>query len=150
MEQLDVPEDIAQQLDGAYYKAFPQVRDYQEWVTKELTTYGRVKNLYGRAYYMRNSKYFYKAGNYVIQGSCAEITKIAELKLDKLLKDKKSKFILPIHDEVMVLLHKDEEYLIPQIKTIMQDTRDVMPYIPMISDVEIARKNWADKEDYDA
>ena len=150
MEQLDVPEDIAQQLDGAYYKAFPQVRDYQEWVTKELTTYGRVKNLYGRAYYMRNSKNFYKAGNYVIQGSCAEITKIAELKLDKLLKGKKSKFILPIHDEVMVLLHKDEEYLIPQIKAIMQDTRDVMPYIPMISDIEIAKENWADKEDYDA
>lgn len=78
------------------------------------------------------------------------MVKIAEIRIDNLLKGKKSKFILPIHDEVMVLLHKDEEYLIPKIKAIMQDTRDVMPYIPMISDVEIARENWADKEDYDA
>lgn len=150
MEQLDVPEDIAQQLDSAYYKAFPQIRDYQTWVNNQLITYGRVKNLYGRAYYMRNSKYFYKAGNYVIQGSCADLVKKAEIRIDKLLRDKKSKFILPIHDEVMILLHKDEEYLIKEIQKIMQDTRDVMPYIPMISDIEIAKENWADKEDYDA
>ena len=50
----------------------------------------------------------------------------------------------------MILLHKDEEYLIKEIQKIMQDSRDVMPYIPMISDIEIARENWADKEDYDA
>ena len=74
--------------------------------------------------------------------------KIAELKIDKLLKDKKSKFVLPIHDEVMILLANGEEYLIPQIKAIMEDTYDVMPWLPMVSDVEIATKNWADKQDY--
>lgn len=149
MEQLDIPQDIAQQLDSAYYKAFPQIKDYQTWVNNQLTTYGYVKNLYGRSYYMKNSKYFYKAGNYVIQGSCADLIKSAEIRIDELLKGKKSKFILPIHDEVMVLLHKDEEYLIKEVQKIMQDTRDVMPYIPMISDIEIAKNNWADKEDYD-
>lgn len=149
MEQLDVPEDIARQLDSAYYKAFPNVKAYQKWVENQLVQYGVVKNLYGRPYYMQNQSYFYKACNYVIQGSCADMIKIAELKLDKLLRDKKSKFLLPIHDECMCLIAKDEFYLIKEIQKIMQDTRQEMPYVPMISDIEIAYDNWADKKDYE-
>ena len=149
MEQLDVPIEIAKQLDSAYYKAFPNVRAYQKWVENQLVQYGVVKNLYGRPYYMQNQSYFYKACNYVIQGSCADMIKIAELKLDKLLRDKKSKFLLPIHDECMCLIAKDEFYLIKEIQKIMQDTRKEMPYIPMISDIEIAYDNWADKKDYE-
>lgn len=149
MEQLDVPLEIAQQLDTAYYKAFPNVKEYQKWVESQLTQYGVVKNLYGRPFYMQNQRFFYKACNYVIQGSCADMIKIAELKLDKLLRGKKSKFLLPIHDECMCLIAKDEFYLIKQIQQIMQDTRVEMPFIPMISDIEIAYNNWADKVDYE-
>lgn len=68
MEQLDVPEDIAKKLDSAYYTAFPQVKEYQNWVDEQLNMYGVVHNLYGRPYFMRDSKWFYKASNYVIQG----------------------------------------------------------------------------------
>ena len=98
-------------------------------------------------YPLRNSQFHQKQCELT---SCADLVKKAEIRIDKLLRDKKSKFILPIHDEVMILIHKDEEYLIKEIQKIMQDTRDVMPYIPMISDIEIAKENWADKEDYDA
>ena len=48
----------------------------------------------------------------------------------------------------MILVAEDEQYLIPMIREIMQDTRVEMPLIPMISDVEIAKDNWADKEDW--
>lgn len=148
MSQLNVSQDIATKLDDAYYTNFPGIKGYQNWVEQELNTYGRVKNLYGRAYFMKHQKNFYRACNYVIQGSCADMIKIAEIKLDKLLRDKKSKFVLPIHDEFMILVSEDEQYLIPVIREIMQDTKKEMPLIPMISEVEIASKNWADKSEW--
>ena len=148
-EQLDVSPEIAEQLDRAYYEAFPTIKDYQEWVSKELMQNGYVENLYGRRYYMQNYGTFYKACNYVIQGSCADMVKVAEIALDKLLVGKLSKFILPIHDEVCVAVHKTEMDLIPQIKAIMEDTYEHMKYLPMICDVEIAANNWGEKEDYD-
>lgn len=148
MQQLNVPQEIAKSLDDAYYKNFPGIKGYQQWVESELTNYGRVKNLYGRAYFMKSSKNYYRACNYVIQGTCADLVKIAEIKVDKLLKDKKSKFILPIHDEFMCLIHKDEVDLIPKIKEIMQDTKVEIPLIPMISEVEYSAISWADKKEW--
>ena len=68
IEQLDVSEEIAESLDKAYYAAFPEIRTYQKWVTNQLSLYGKVSTLYNRTFYMQNSKWFYKAGNYVIQG----------------------------------------------------------------------------------
>ena len=148
MQQLDVPQDIAKSLDDAYYKNFPGVKGYQKWVENELTNYGRVKNLYGRAYFMRSPSNYYRACNYVIQGTCADLVKIAEIKVDELLKGKKSKFLLPIHDEFMCLIHKDEMDLIPKIKEIMQDTKVEIPLIPMISEVEYSEISWADKKEW--
>ena len=145
---LDVSREIAENLDSAYYQAFPKIKEYQEWVNQELIQQGYVSNLYGRRYYMQSARSFYKAGNYVIQGTCADMLKTAEISLDKLLKGKKSKFVLPIHDEVCVAVHKDEHYLIPMIRDIMQDTYDYMKYVPMICDVEIAPHNWGEKQDW--
>jgi DNA polymerase-1 len=147
MDQLSVTEDIAKALDEGYYKAFPAILDYQKWVTDNLFKYGYIENRFGRRYYMQNSRLFYKAINYVIQGGCADLLKDRQIAVEDFLKyhKLKSKLLLPVHDEIQILIHKDEEHVVSQIKKIMQDVDQYMPNIPMICDVEKTDTNWAEK-----
>jgi DNA polymerase-1 len=149
MGALKVSEDIAKALDSGYSKAFPKVRDYQRWVDKQLHLYGYVENLYGRRYYVSSSSNFYKGYNYLIQGSCADLMKIKEIEIAKFLKDNnlKSKMILVVHDEVQISIPKDEEWIVPKIKTIL-DNNTIIDTLPMICEVEVTNKTWADKEKY--
>ena len=150
MDSLDIDRGTAEALDSAFYKAFPRIKEYQDWVTQHLTQYGYVENLYGRRYYMNDSKWFYKACNYLIQGTCADMVKVFEINVQKYLKENnlKSKMVLPIHDEIMLLVHKDELFVIKEVKRIMEDVTDVIKYVPMISEPEISKTNWAEKEEY--
>jgi len=148
IEQLDVSEEIATKLDKAYYATFPKIRDYQRWIVNLLHKQGFVEGLYGRRYYMKESKWFYKAGNYVVQGSSADMVKRVEIKVDKLLEGTKSSFVMPIHDEIVVRVHNDELHLVPKIKAIMDDVPEV-PWVPMICEVEYTTTNWADKKEWE-
>lgn len=150
MSSLEINRETAEALDSAFYKAFPRIKDYQDWVSNHLAQYGYVENLYGRRYYMNNSKWFYRACNYLIQGTCADMVKLFEIRVHEYLKDNKlkSKMLLPIHDEIMVLVHKDELYVIDEVKRIMEDVTDTIKSIPMISEPEISYTNWAEKVEY--
>lgn len=149
-ESLDIDEDTAKALDSAFYKAFPRIRDYQEYTNKHITQYGYAENLYGRRYYMDNSMFFYKVSNYLIQGTCADMVKVFEINVDKYLRENnlKSKLLLPIHDELMLSIDKDEMFVIDKVKEIMEDVGDVIKCIPMISEPEISTTNWAEKKEY--
>lgn len=150
-ESLEVSEDIAQALDDAFYKAFPRIKDYQEWVNEQLSTYGYVENLYGRRYYMEDSRQFYKGCNYLIQGTCADMVKTFEINIWKFIKNNKLgiKMVLPIHDELIFLVPYGEEKYVKDLKHIMEDTLDVIKNIPMIAEVEMSETSWKDKKGYD-
>ncbi|MBR6113528.1 MAG: hypothetical protein IKP79_03355 [Bacilli bacterium] len=150
-ESLGVSEEVAKALDDAFYKAFPRIRDYQNWVNEQLTTYGFIENLYGRRYYMEDSRQFYKGCNYLIQGTCADMVKTFEIKIWKYLKenDLGIKMVLPIHDELIFLVPKGKEKYVKELKHIMEDTLDVIKNIPMIAEVEMSETSWRDKKEYE-
>lgn len=139
-------DEIASKLNKGYYNAFPKILDYQKWVEDNLTQYGFVENIYGRRYYLQSNNYYYKAYNYIIQGSCADMMKEKELQVYDLLKPYKSDMLLPIHDEIQISIADGEEYLVPQIKKIMESTSNVIKTIPMTCDVEFTNTSWAEKE----
>jgi DNA polymerase-1 len=145
--QLGVNDEIANKLNNAYYTAFPKILDYQKWIEDSLTKYGYIENIYGRRYYIQNQRMFYKGYNYVIQGGCADIVKDKEIQVYNFFKNLgvKSKMLLPVHDEIMVAVHKDEEWLVPMIKDIIDDNKEKVKYIPMLCDVEKTDTNWAEK-----
>ena len=150
MNALDVSRDVAEKLDKAFYKSFPKIREYQEWVTEHLSQYGYVENLYGRRYYMDDSRFYYRACNYLIQGTCADMVKTFEIRVWEYLtkNDLKSRLVLPIHDELMVAVANDEMFVIEEVKRIMEDVTDVIKSIPMISEPEMSTTNWAEKKEY--
>ena len=150
MNALDVNRETAEALDKAFYKSFPRIKEYQDWVVQHLSQYGFVENLYGRRYYMDDSRFYYRACNYLIQGTCADMVKTFEIKVwEYLTKNKlKSRLVLPIHDELMVAVAKDEMFVIDEVKRIMEDVTDVIKSIPMISEPEMSETNWAEKKEY--
>ena len=150
-DSLEVSDEVAIALDNAFYKAFPRIKDYQNWVNDQLSTYGYVENLYGRRYYMDDSRQFYKGCNYLIQGSCADMVKTFEINIYNFIKDNKLgiKMVLPIHDELVFLVPKGEEKYVKDLKHIMEDTLDVVKNIPMRAEVEMSETSWRDKKGYE-
>mgnify|MGYP002711880936 CR=1 FL=1 len=145
---LNIDLETATKLSDAYNSAYPGVIEYQKVVQTELNMKGYVTNLYGRRYYLENSTNFYKANNYLIQGTGADALKEVEIKICDYLKDKKSRFILPIHDELAIEVHPDEESFVPQkVQEIMQSVGDTIKWIPMLAEVEATETNWAEKKE---
>jgi DNA polymerase-1 len=148
MTQLDLPEEIAKDLDQAYYKAFPQVLDYQRWTNRQLTKYGYTENLFGRRYYFQSASNFYKDFNYMIQGGCADLMKRKEILIHKYLRENslKSKLVLVVHDEAQVIVYDDEPFVVEAIKAIMNDNPEI-DTLPMTAGIEVTMTNWAEKEE---
>lgn len=147
-ENLSIDLETATKLSDAYNNAYPGVIKYQQKVQSELALKGYVTNLYGRKYYIENSTNYYKGNNYVIQGTGADALKEVEIKICEYLKDKKSRFILPIHDELALEVHPDEEDEVPKkVKELMESVGDVIKWVPMVAEVEMTDTNWAEKHE---
>ena len=145
---LDIDLETATRLSDAYNSAYPGVIEYQKSVQAELNLKGFVTNLYGRRYYLEKSTNFYKGNNYVIQGTGADALKEVEIKICEYLKDKKSRFILPIHDELAIEVAPDEESYVPKaIKEMMESIGNTIKYVPMVAEVEATDTNWASKKE---
>ena len=147
-ENLGVTLEIATKLSDAYNQAYPGVIEYQKTVQSQLALKGYVTNLYGRRYYLEKSTNYYKANNYVIQGTGADALKEVEIKICEYLKDKKSRFILPIHDELALEIAPEEESFVPaKIQELMESIGDTIKYVPMVAEIEMTDTNWAEKHE---
>ena len=147
-ENLNIDLETATKLSDAYNKAYPGIKEYNNNVNAEMNMKGYVTNLYGRRYYIEKSTNFYKAGNYLIQGTCADGLKEAEIEIQEYLKNKKSRLILPVHDELIFEVAPEEEDEVPKrVKEIMEKIGEVLKYIPMVSEVEMTETNWSEKKE---
>ena len=80
------------------------------------------------------------AANAPIQGSSADIIKIAMVKLHEVLKPYQANLLLQVHDELVFEVHPDDwESLQPQIKSTMESAVELS--VPLVVDVR-AGKNW--------
>jgi DNA polymerase I len=146
MDSLDLEEDEADALVRGYNEAFPGVVIYQKAIQKAHAKKGYVHNHYGRRYYLSDTSISYKLANYNIQGTCADALKEAIIRLDAYLSGKKTKMVIPIHDEIQFDMHKDEKHLIPELLKIMQETFDWC-LVPVTAGVEITHTSWANKKE---
>ena len=129
-------------IDQGYYKAFPGIKHYQQYCYDLANCQAYATNLFGVRYWHVSG---HNLINMLIQGSSATLLKEKIVEMDKLLEGKKSKILMPIHDEVQFIMYEDEFYLIPQLKAIMEDWD---AYVPIVADAEITRTYWSDKEEY--
>jgi DNA polymerase-1 len=127
-KQISVTHTEALDFINSYFKKFPEIKDYMNTTVKTCRKQGYVTNIFGRRIHFRgiNDKNFSvrsfqerAAINAPIQGSAADIIRLAMIKIDKILEEnKKAKMLLQIHDELIFeCLKKDEE----QIKKIIME-----------------------------
>ncbi len=103
-----------------YFEKFPLFKEYQQEILKKAEKQGFLETFFGRKRYFENIKSFnhkFKAQaqraaiNFPIQGTAADIIKIAMGRIDNLIKNKdwqdKAFLILQIHDELIFEIDKD-------------------------------------------
>ncbi len=129
-KQISVSNQEAQNFINAYFKKFPEIKDYMNTTIKTCRKQGYVTNIFGRRIHLRgiNDKNFSvrsfqerAAINAPIQSSAADIIRLAMIKIDKILEEKKNaKMLLQIHDELIFeCLEKDEDPVKKNIKDAM-------------------------------
>tara|TARA_B100001175_G_scaffold317614_1_gene335291 strand:- start:681 stop:3446 length:2766 start_codon:yes stop_codon:yes gene_type:complete len=129
-KQISVSNIEAQDFINAYFKRFPEIKDYMDTTKKTCRKQGYVTNIFGRRIHLRgiNDKNFSvrsfqerAAINAPIQSSAADIIRLAMIKIDKIIEEKKNaKMLLQIHDELIFeCLKKDEASVKKNIKDAM-------------------------------
>ncbi|BDD71532.1 DNA polymerase [Streptomyces anthocyanicus] len=112
-QQLNIEAAEARGLMDAYFERFGGVRDYLRRVVDEARATGYTATLFGRRRYLpdlnsdnrqRREAAERMALNAPIQGTAADIVKIAMLNVDKALReaDLKSRMLLQVHDEIVL------------------------------------------------
>jgi DNA polymerase-1 len=126
-KQISVSNHEALDFINAYFKKFPEIKDYMNSTIKSCRNKGYVNNIFGRRIHLRgiNDKNFSvrsfqerAAINAPIQGSAADIIRLAMIKLDQLIEnDKKfkTKMLLQIHDELIFECSKDDKIYVQKI-----------------------------------
>ena len=130
-KQVGVSNQEALDFINSYFKRFPEIKEYMNTTIKTCRKQGYVTNIFGRRIHLRgiNDKNFSvrsfqerAAINAPIQGSAADIIRLAMIKIDKILeedKKNKAKMLLQIHDELIFeCAEKDKD----KIKKIIKET----------------------------
>lgn len=129
---LNISRKEASQYIDKYFDTYKGVKTFLDEKVKEAYEEGQVKTLYGRvrpipelssSNFMQRNFGERVAMNSPIQGTAADIIKIAMIRVNKALKDRhmKSRMLLQIHDELLVETSMDE---IEEVKEIM--TKEMM------------------------
>ncbi len=125
-KQISVSNQEASDFIDAYFKKFPEIKDYMNSTIKICRKQGYVTNIFGRRIHLKgiNDKNFSvrsfqerAAINAPIQGSAADIIRLAMIKIDKILEHEKkeAKMLLQIHDELIFECSKNDEVKIKKI-----------------------------------
>ena len=131
-EQLEISPKEAKMIITSFYNSFPEVSTFFQGIVNDATKNGYVSTLLGRRRYLReihDSNYqvreFAKraAMNAPIQGTAADLIKLAMINVAKALKEGgfKSKMVLQIHDELIIKVHISEK---EQVYKLVKDTME--------------------------
>ena len=124
--QLDITPPAAQDLMDRYFERFGGIRDYLKTVVEDARKVGYTETIMGRRRYLpdlmndnraRREVAERMALNAPIQGSAADIIKIAMLNVYSAIKKQnlKSRLLLQIHDELILEVSPGEEELITEL-----------------------------------
>ena len=150
-ENISVPVYKAKEFIEKYFATYPRVREYMDANVAfarehgySVTMLGRRRNLKDitSSNYLTRSAAERMAMNTPLQGSAADVVKLAMLAVEKRLAGMKSKMILQIHDELIVDAAEDEaDEIVRILKEEMENA--VKLRVPLIAEANTA-KNWGD------
>lgn len=152
-QDLEISRKEAEQYIASYFAKYPKIKEYQERMIQMATDQGYVSTIFHR----RRAMPELQSGNFVqrsfgervamnmpIQGSAADIIKIAMVKVHRVLKEGgyRSRLILQVHDELLIETHLEEREAVAKIlKENMEQA--VQLSVPLEVDVHMG-DTWLD------
>jgi DNA polymerase-1 len=150
-ERLNISRTEAKTIIESYFKQYPRVKEYMDSSIEMAREKGYVETMLGRRRYLRDIRSNNptvrgfaerNAINAPIQGSAADMIKIAMIRIHRDIKEKKlkSKMLLQVHDELVFDVQANE---LDQVKQLVES--GMMNALPMKVPVEVdmgAGKNW--------
>lgn len=132
-DQIGCSSSEASAVIDAFYEAYPEIKTYLSSIIEQVQKKGYVETLTGRRRYLKDitdPSYMKReaakraALNAPVQGSAADLIKIAMLSIDSYLSEKKhkTKMVLQIHDELLFAGPEEElEAMIPDLSRLMTE-----------------------------
>ena len=156
-KQIGVSNVEAEEFLNSYFLKFPEIKEYMNTTIKFCRKSGYVNNIFGRRTYLTgiNDKNFNirnfqerAAINAPIQGSASELMRLAMIRIDNKLSDKKnikSKILLQIHDELIFETEENEvknlSKLIKDEMTSVKNSEHHSFSVPILVDLNLG-DNW--------
>ncbi len=157
-QRLEIDRGTARQMTEAYFARFPGVRDYIAKSLEQARERGYVQTILGRRRYMpdlRAKNYALRAAaereatNAPLQGSAADLMKLAMVRLDRRLTAEglDAIMLLQIHDELIFeVATRDLDQVSRIVKHEMEHALELS--VPIEATLKTGR-NWYDVESYD-
>jgi len=151
--RLGIENSEGKEMIEQYFERFPGIKTYIEETVESAKENGYVSTLLGRRRYIPdiNSRNWNVRGfaertaiNMPIQGTAADIIKLAMIDIQKMLEDEecKSKMLLQVHDELIFEIAEEELDELPdKIKNLMESAYELS--VPLDVEMGIA-DNWLD------
>lgn len=150
-QQTGLSRSEAKSMIDAYFATYPNLKSWMANQVEEARQKGYVQTLLGRRRYLKdiNSRNFVVRGhaernavNAPIQGSAADLIKMAMIRIDRLFNEKnlKTEMLLQVHDELVFESPLEEiETASLLIKTQMEEVYETK--VPLLVEVGVG-KNW--------
>jgi DNA polymerase-1 len=150
-QNIGISRTEAQQIITAYFNEFPGVKQYMDAQVNNAREHTYVETILGRRRYLRDihSKNMTVRGhaernaiNAPIQGSAADMIKIAMINIHSWMKEEKlkSKMIMQVHDELVFDVHNSElELMKSKVPELMSNAIDLD--VPLEVEVGVG-ENW--------
>ena len=150
-EQLNISRSEAKEIIDSYFAEFSAIKTYMDKVVNEARDKEYVSTILGRKRYLRdiNSRNATLRGyaernaiNAPIQGSAADIIKVAMINIHNWMKKEKlqSQMIMQVHDELVFDVHKSElDFLQQKVIELMQNA--IQLDVPLKVEADIG-ENW--------
>lgn len=152
---LSISNAEAEDFINKYFATYPRVKAYMEGTIIEVQEKGYVETIFGRRRYLQTElmssnamiREFAKraAINQPMQGSAADLMKIAMIDFSKKLKENnlKSKMIIQVHDELVVEVYKPELELVKKLVKESMELNQPLS-VPLVIDIN-AGESWKEQ-----
>ena len=150
-QRLSVPRKEAAAMIDEYFRLYPGVKQFMDHTVAEARRHGYVETITGRRRYLRDinsgnwnirSAAERTAINTPIQGTAADMIKLAMIRVEHMLRKEKlhARMILQVHDELVLEMPEDEQLLVAPL--VEQAMLEALPLeVPVVVETG-SGQNW--------
>lgn len=138
-----------------YFRKYPGVKEWIMATQHFMKKNGYVQNTFGRYRRLQITRDLRRwqiermcrqGVNFLIQGEAADLFKVVAVRIDNILKreNARTRLVNLVHDELQFYWHKEELYLLKEVKAAMEDFNYS---VPIVAEIAYSATDWGSKKE---